>query len=171
MAGTRRTATTPTSQRGSVHSGPTWTAPSSPVRATSEGRFHPSARERGVGAVQCLGHEALAGNVVELVNVLHDQGEQVLLLGGPSDKSLLDNIANRAQKTPEVVAGQLDLLGSAALMSNAKAVVSNDSAPLHMAGAVGTPVVGVFCSTTSRFGFGALPGDVASGKGKNVELE
>ena len=56
-------------------------------------------------------------------------------------------------------------------MAKSKAVVSNDSAPLHMAGAVGTPVVGVFCSTTPRLGFGVLPEDEASGRGQNVEVQ
>ena len=60
------------------------------------------------------------------------------------------------------MAGQLSLLGSASLMASASVVVSNDSAPLHMAGAVGAPVVGVFCSTTPALGFGALPGDIAA---------
>ena len=145
-------------------------------------RLHPSGRHQAAASIHAQGSVVLAPSSIwatkrwpekhwsELVNVLHDQGEQVLLLGGPLDEALLHNIANGARKSPVVVAGQLDLLGSAALMSKAKALVSNDSAPLHMAGAVGTPVVGVFCSTTSRFGFGALPGDLGSGKGKNVEL-
>ena len=146
-------------------------------------RLHPSAHHKQAASVHAEGAVVMAPSSVwatkrwpesrwsELVNALHDRGEHVLLLGGPSDEALLHSIAKGARKAPKVVAGQLNLLGSAALMSKAKVVVSNDSAPLHMAGAVGTPVVGVFCSTTPRFGFGALPGALASGKGKNVEVE
>ena len=74
------------------------------------------------------------------------------------------------QASPQVCAGALDLLSSAALMAGSNVVVSNDSAPLHMAGAVGCPVVGVFCSTTPSLGFGVLPGDRETGRGEDVEV-
>ena len=145
-------------------------------------RLHPGDRHQEAASMCSEGVVVLAPSSVwatkrwpiehwaGLVDALHAQGEEVLLMGGPSDEGLLRDIASRAKRSPEVVAGQLNLLGSAALMAKAKAVVSNDSAPLHMAGAVGTPVVGVFCSTTPRLGFGVLPGDVAAGKGQNVEV-
>ena len=99
-------------------------------------------------------------------------GVPVVLLGGNADAALLDSIAAQCKEAqPLVCAGRLNLLGAAALMSEAQVVVSNDSAPLHMAGAVGTPVVGVFCSTTPRLGFGALPGMVSAGRAENVEVE
>jgi len=95
----------------------------------------------------------------------------LVLLGGPSDAALLESVrAGCRQAAPQVCAGDLNLLGSAALMARSNAVVSNDSAPLHMAGAVGCPVVGVFCSTTPSFGFGVLPGDRESGRGVDVEV-
>ena len=106
-----------------------------------------------------------------LVDLLHAHGEPVVLLGAAPDRPLLERIAFGAKEAPRLVAGDLNLLGSAALMAKSKAVVSNDSAPLHMAGAVGTPVVGVFCSTTPRLGFGVLPEDEASGRGQNVEVK
>lgn len=95
----------------------------------------------------------------------------ILLLGGPSDAPLLESVRARChQAAPWVCAGDLNLLGSTALMARSAVVVSNDSAPLHMAGAVECPVVGVFCSTTPSFGFGVLPGDRASGRGVEVEV-
>lgn len=105
-----------------------------------------------------------------LVDALHEEGREVVLMGGPGDDRLLEAIAIRCRHRPHVMAGQLSLLGSASLMASASVVVSNDSAPLHMAGAVGTPVVGVFCSTTPALGFGALPGDIERGLAENVEV-
>lgn len=107
-----------------------------------------------------------------LVNQLHAHWphHEVVLLGGSADRSLLEEIASKSDKRPAVCAGELSLLGSAALMSQAKVVVSNDSAPLHMAGAVQCPAVGVFCSTTPALGFGVLPQSLADGSGANVEL-
>jgi heptosyltransferase-2 len=43
---------------------------------------------------------------------------------------------------------------SAALIERAGVLVSNDSAPLHIAGAVGTRVVAIFGPTVPAFGFG-----------------
>lgn len=96
----------------------------------------------------------------------------VVLLGGPNDGALLSAVSKACRAVePRVCAGELDLLGAAALMGRSAAVVSNDSAPLHMAGAMGVPVVGVFCSTTPRFGFGALPAMVQSGLASHVETD
>jgi len=98
-------------------------------------------------------------------------GQAVILMGGKGDQELLHRIAGACkQAQPLVCAGNLDLLGAAALMAQSALVVSNDSAPLHMAGAVGTPVVGVFCSTTPRFGFGVLPAMKAEGQAAEVEV-
>lgn len=157
-----------------------WLGAFDPIRHRP--RLHPGERHVAAAASWPSGAVVLAPSSVwatkrwpeahwsALVDELHRAGEQVVLMGAASDQSLLERIANAASTAPRVMAGALDLLGSAALMAQSKVVVSNDSAPLHMAGAVGAPVVGVFCSTTPRLGFGVLPGDEASGRGCNVEV-
>lgn len=98
-------------------------------------------------------------------------GKEVILLGGPADGELLGTVKQGCRvAAPRACAGGLDLLGSAALMCQSAAVVSNDSAPLHMAGAVDVPVVGVFCSTTPRFGFGVLPAMRGGDRAADVEV-
>lgn len=58
--------------------------------------------------------------------------------------------------------GRLTLRQSAALIGRATLLVTNDSAPLHLATAMGTPVVALFGPTVTGFGFGPLrAGDVA----------
>lgn len=95
----------------------------------------------------------------------------VILLGGPGDAGLLEAVRGKCrQASPLLCAGALPLLSAAALMGKSTVVVSNDSAPLHMAGAVGAPVVGVFCSTTPRLGFGVLPGMKKAGRAADVEI-
>jgi heptosyltransferase II len=60
--------------------------------------------------------------------------------------------------------GRLSLRESAALIGKAAALVTNDSAPLHFAAAVGTPTVALFGPTLPAFGFGPRgPRDVALG--------
>jgi heptosyltransferase-2 len=53
-------------------------------------------------------------------------------------------------------AGTLSLLASAELISRAQAIVTNDSAPQHLASAMGTPTLTIFGPTVPEFGFGPL---------------
>ena len=54
------------------------------------------------------------------------------------------------------MAGKLNLLESAYLISKATMTYVNDSAPLHLASAMNSPVTAFFCSTIPDFGFGPL---------------
>lgn len=83
--------------------------------------------------------------------------KKIYFLGGSADRPL---IADILRQCPEVdgqnLAGALTVLQSAALMKDAQLNYVNDSAPLHIASAMNTPVVAVFCSTVPDFGFGPL---------------
>ena len=97
---------------------------------------------------------------VELGRILktNDFARPVVLIGGPSDRPLLARIAHGIGGA---VIASTDLLGTAALLSGAAALVANDSGPVHIASSVGCPTVAVFCSTVPAFGFGPLaPGSV-----------
>jgi heptosyltransferase-2 len=50
----------------------------------------------------------------------------------------------------------LPLLASAELIGRARAIVTNDSAPQHLASAMGTPTLTVFGPTVPEFGFGPV---------------
>lgn len=54
---------------------------------------------------------------------------------------------------PEDLTNQTDLRQSAALFSRCRVLVSGDSGPMHLAGAVGVPVVALFGPTTREWGF------------------
>lgn len=91
---------------------------------------------------------------VELTNKIN---EKVYLIGGPGDVELCKEIQSKSTNPNiEILAGQLSLLQSAALMSKAKHAYVNDSGPLHIASAMNTPVTAFFCSTIPAFGFGPL---------------
>ena len=82
---------------------------------------------------------------------------QIVLIGGNADKEYLDNLVVKSElKTVQNMAGELDLLESAALISLAEMTYVNDSAPLHLASSVDAPVTAFFCSTIPDFGFGPL---------------
>ena len=91
----------------------------------------------------------------------------VVLVGGPDDAGLGEEIVTavgRSGGRAVNACGKLTLRQSAALIGRASALVTNDSAPLHLATAMGTPIVALFGPTVTEFGFGPLrPGDVALG--------
>ncbi|HEY0351884.1 MAG TPA: lipopolysaccharide heptosyltransferase II [Gemmatimonadales bacterium] len=77
-----------------------------------------------------------------------------VIVGGADDASLADAIAAAVPGRVVSAAGKLSLRASAALIERAAVLVTNDSAPLHLATAVGTPVVALFGPTVPEFGFG-----------------
>jgi lipopolysaccharide heptosyltransferase II len=93
---------------------------------------------------------------IEFINTLND-GTKVYLLGAPSDISLCNEIVKKSSnKNIENLAGLLNLLESAALMRDALMNYTNDSAPMHLASAMDSPITALFCSTIPEFGFGPL---------------
>jgi lipopolysaccharide heptosyltransferase II len=91
----------------------------------------------------------------------------IVVVGGQDDVALGDEIVRAVGRSgrPAVNAcGRLTLRESAALIGRASALVTNDSAPLHLATAMGTPIVALFGPTVPEFGFGPLrAGDVSLG--------
>lgn len=96
----------------------------------------------------------------ELVRSIGQTGERIVVLGAAGDAPLAAAIADAAAAAggaPVVDAtGQLSLLGSAALLARCQVLITNDSAPLHLASAMNTPTVALFGPTVPAFGFGPL---------------
>jgi len=80
----------------------------------------------------------------------NEAGFQILLLGGSSDRSACAEVADEAMVEVIDLSGGLDIRLSAAVMALSGLVVSGDSGPLHIAAAVGVPVVGIFGPTGVR---------------------
>lgn len=96
---------------------------------------------------------------IELIQKL-DKQANIYLLGAASDHELCERIRIASEnKTIVNLAGQLNLLDSAALMKDAERNFVNDSGPLHIASAMNAPVTAFFCSTVPEFGFGPLSED------------
>ncbi len=78
----------------------------------------------------------------------------VLLIGGKEDSALCEDIAGMSNaKNVFTVAGKLSLLQSAELIKRSRVLISNDSAPMHIAVAVATPVIAIFGATVPEYGF------------------
>jgi heptosyltransferase-2 len=85
--------------------------------------------------------------------LMEKAGVKVLFLGSDDDRKLCQNIGDLMKEKPPVLAGRTNILQSAAIISKCKVVLSNDSAPVHMASAMKRPVVAIFGSTVPEFGF------------------
>ena len=81
----------------------------------------------------------------------------IYLLGSKSEADLGNEIISKSKNKKIInLAGTLSFLESTALMKNATMNYVNDSAPMHMAGAINANVTAVYCSTVPNFGFGPL---------------
>jgi heptosyltransferase-2 len=90
----------------------------------------------------------------EVSQSLMDQsGIKVVLLGSDEDRALCDKIADLMKEKPLNLAGRIDILQTAALISLCSVLLSNDSAPVHLTSAMKKPVVAIFGSTVPEFGF------------------
>jgi len=78
------------------------------------------------------------------------------VVGGKDDTPLAAEIAAAAGCPVVDATGRLSLLGSAELIRRCAVLVTNDSAPQHLASAMGTPTVTAFGPTVLEFGFGPL---------------
>jgi heptosyltransferase-2 len=89
----------------------------------------------------------------ELVTRLTTQGYDVVVLGGPGERVLGEEVAAAGAERAASVAGLVEVGVSAAFLKLSRRAVSGDTGLLHLATAVGTPVVGLYGPTVEAFGF------------------
>jgi heptosyltransferase I len=70
-------------------------------------------------------------------------GARLVVTGGPGEAGLVEAV-RRALHTPALLPAPSGLPELAALLASAQLVVASDSLPLHLANALGTPVVGLY---------------------------
>ncbi len=70
-------------------------------------------------------------------------GVNVILTGAPGDLPLIAAIQQRAHEQPVNLAGQTSLAQLAAILQRADLVITGDSGPMHIAAAVGTPLIAI----------------------------
>ncbi len=93
-------------------------------------------------------------------------GVRVVVVGGKSDSMTVQHMLQVTRTTPIVAVGCLGILQTAAVQERAALHVGNDSGPLHLAAAVGTPTVGLFGPTNVGNFRPIGPGSVALQKPK-----
>lgn len=88
---------------------------------------------------------------VELADRLADRFSCRILLGGDQrEREIAEQIARKTRCAPKVVAGKFSLLQYASLVKRCALFVGNDGGAMHIAAAMGTPVVALFGPTYPR---------------------
>ncbi|MBV6520487.1 MAG: ADP-heptose--LPS heptosyltransferase 2 [Gemmatimonadaceae bacterium] len=81
---------------------------------------------------------------------------QLVVVGGAADRDIARAIVDATFGAAIDATGCLSLLQSAELIGRCALLITNDSAPQHLASAMRTPTVAIFGSTVPALGFGPL---------------
>ncbi|WP_420147376.1 lipopolysaccharide heptosyltransferase II [Spirosoma sp.] len=82
--------------------------------------------------------------------LIHDEDVQIILTGSRSEWAYSEQIRQWIGKGAYNLAGRLALPEFCGLIANAPLLVSNNTGPVHIAAAVGTPVVVVYAKTNPQ---------------------
>src|ERR1700730_10069068 len=102
----------------------------------------------------------------EAARLLAQQGLDVWVVGGPSEKALAAEIVARGGPRVRDLTGS-DLRNGILAVAAASVAISNDSGLMHIAAAIGTPTMGIF-GPTSPYHWAPLNGLAATVQTKTV---
>lgn len=103
------------------------------------GAFYGSAK-RWIPARYAAAGDALA----------RETGNRVAILGGAAERPLGEEIASMMATRPRVLCGETTLPALVGVLSHLRLLVTNDSGPMHLASALGVPLVAAFGPTDWR---------------------
>ena len=87
----------------------------------------------------------------ELVRRLSDDGIECWLLGSDKDRASAEEIIGRSSVTAQNLCGRTRLEDVIDLLARADVSVTNDSGLMHVAAAVGTPLIALYGSSTPAY--------------------
>ena len=85
-------------------------------------------------------------NFMAIAHLAVREGLNIVLIGSPSEQSILAENEKMLPKGTKNLIGKTDFSSLCSVIQHAKLVVANDSGPMHLANALGTPVVCIFGS-------------------------
>ncbi|WP_297890003.1 lipopolysaccharide heptosyltransferase II [Sulfurihydrogenibium sp.] len=89
----------------------------------------------------------------KVIDVLIEKREKVVLIGSKEDEDFVNQILSKTLKKPINLVGKTTLRQTFSIVKNSKLLISNDSAPVHMAVCFDVPVVDIYGPTVKEFGF------------------
>jgi heptosyltransferase-2 len=90
---------------------------------------------------------------IELIKLLIDNNETVVMIGSEDDSIFCNEITSRFINNVINAAGRFSVTETICLLQYSKLLITNDSAPTHMGMCADIPVLTIYCSTVSDFGF------------------
>jgi lipopolysaccharide heptosyltransferase II len=96
------------------------------------------------GSAKCWLPERYAALADSLIG---EADADVILFGAPQERGMAERIARSMQKRAVNLAGATSIGELPALLGTCRLFIGNDSGAMHVAGAVGLPVVGIFGPT------------------------
>lgn len=89
---------------------------------------------------------------INLIDRINDNfSVNIILVGSESEKKLTEEIINQTKTKPFNSAGNLNIHSLGALIQQCRLLITNDTGPMHIAAAVGTPTVSIFSSVDIPF--------------------
>lgn len=82
-------------------------------------------------------------NFAVVAQHLEAQGARIIVAGSPEEHLISQPIVQACQRAISTL-GKISIRGFAAMVAQSKLLIGNDSAPIHIAAAVGTPTVSIF---------------------------
>jgi ADP-heptose:LPS heptosyltransferase len=79
-----------------------------------------------------------------------EQGVRLVFTGGRDELPLVEEVRDGMDAPSETLAGELNLGEMAALLAVAPLLIANNTGPVHLASAVGTPVVDLYALTNPQ---------------------
>jgi ADP-heptose:LPS heptosyltransferase len=135
---------------------PGWRLPL-PERATSAARAALMQLAGGTLPARLIALHAAGGRQIKQwaperfaeagIRMARELGAAIVLTGGPGDASIVDGVERSLQHagvTTLRVQGTVDLVILAGVLGHCQLLLTGDTGPMHLAAAVGTPVVAVF---------------------------
>ena len=87
----------------------------------------------------------------DLANKKMAEGWDIWLFGSPKDRPITEKIMSLTENRCENISGRTELAETIALISLVSGVVTNDSGLMHVAAALGKPLIAIYGSTSPAF--------------------
>ena len=90
------------------------------------------------------------------VEILHEIDDNIVLIGGEIDREIGDWLVEHCPTKVMVnTCGELTILESASVVSQAKSLLTNDTGMMHIAACFDTQIISIWGNTTPEFGMSA----------------
>ncbi|MBN2088471.1 lipopolysaccharide heptosyltransferase II [candidate division KSB1 bacterium] len=86
----------------------------------------------------------------KLIQELQNAGKKVILFGSPGERAMLENLARSITPQPLLFAGAGSFIQSCALIQKCQYMIANDSGLMHVANALGVPLLAIYGPTDYR---------------------